>query len=101
MGSRYVLTAVFVVYVIPLILVTIAVFAFAPLGETAQMIASAAALALGLLSAVLADRLWLRKKKGFMPEMTRIVEDDGQDGAEASVPDAGDREYSNQEDKDV
>lgn len=92
MGSRYVLTAVFVVYVIPLILVTIAVFAFAPLGETAQMIASAAALAIGLLSAVLTDRLWLRKKKGFMPEMTRLVS--GEDGRD------GDNEYPTQEDKD-
>lgn len=73
MGSKYVLTAALIVYVIPLILVTIAVFAFLPLGEIAEIIASVVALFLGLGLAVVLDKCVIRKKKGFVPEMTRIV----------------------------
>ncbi|MCI7768704.1 MAG: SoxR reducing system RseC family protein [Christensenellaceae bacterium] len=73
MGSRYVLTAAVVVYVIPLILVVIGVFAFQTLGEIAQIIASVVALFIGLALAVVLDKFVIRKKKGFVPEMTRIV----------------------------
>ena len=73
MGSRYVLTAAVVVYVIPLILVVIGVFAFQTLGEIAQIIASVVALFIGLTLAVVLDKFVIRKKKGFVPEMTRIV----------------------------
>lgn len=76
MGSKYVLTAVFIVYVIPLILVTISVFAFRPLGDLAQIIATVVSVFLGLFIAVMLDKYVIRKKKGFVPEMTRIVTDE-------------------------
>lgn len=73
MGSKYVLTAAVIVYVIPLILVTIAVFAFKPLGEIAQLIATFGALIIGFAVAIVLDRKVIRKKKGFVPEMTKLV----------------------------
>lgn len=79
MGSKYVLTAAVIVYVIPLILVAIAVFAFIPMGETAQIIASVVALFLGLGLAVILDKFVVRKKKGFVPEMTKIITRAGED----------------------
>lgn len=68
MGSKYVLTAAVIVYVIPLILVAIAVFAFIPMGETAQIIASVVALFLGLGLAVILDKFVVRKKKALCPK---------------------------------
>ena len=78
-GSKYVLTAAVIVYVIPLILVAIAVFAFIPMGEIAQIIASVVALFLGLGLAVILDKFVVRKKKGFVPEMTKIITRAGED----------------------
>lgn len=86
MGSKYVLTAAVIVYVIPLILVAIAVFAFSPLGEIAQIIASMVALFLGLALAVVLDKCVVRKKKGFVPEMTRIVTRNGEEEDENENP---------------
>ncbi len=73
MGSKYVLTAAVIVYVIPLLIVCAAVFAFKPLGEIAQIIATFGGLVLGFACAILIDRKVIRKKKGFVPEMTKLV----------------------------
>lgn len=73
MGSKYVLTAAVIVYVIPLIIVAVAVFAFMPLGEIAQIIATFVGLVIGFAVAILLDRKVIRKKKGFVPEMTKLV----------------------------
>lgn len=73
MGSKYVLTAAVIVYIIPLILVTAAVFIGQIWGETVQLILTFAALALGFCIAIMLDRLVIRKKKGFAPQMTRLI----------------------------
>lgn len=73
MGSRYVLTAAVIVYVIPLILVAAAVFIGEIWSDTVAIILTFVALAVGFAIAILLDKYVIRKKKGFVPEMTKLV----------------------------
>ncbi len=73
MGDRFVLTASFIVYVIPLILVAVGILAFMSLGEIAQIIAAVSMLVLGFVIAYLLDKFVISKKKGFKPEMISIL----------------------------
>lgn len=75
MGDRYVLTAALVVYVIPLILVTIGIFVGSLVSEALSLILVLVGLIVGFTIAAILDKKVFRKKKGFVPEMTKILAD--------------------------
>jgi len=72
MGEKSVLTAAIIVYIIPIILVTVSLFAFKPLGEWWQFGSAIFMLLAGFTFSSLIDKK-LRKKKGFCPVMTEII----------------------------
>lgn len=73
MGDKFVLTAALIVYIIPLILVVIGVAVGASFGVGIQLLLVFVALVIGFVAAALLDKKVIRKKKGFVPEMTKIL----------------------------
>ncbi|MEG2453351.1 MAG: SoxR reducing system RseC family protein [Clostridia bacterium] len=73
MGDRYVLTAALIVYVIPLILVAIGVIVGQQFGVITQLVLVFVALVIGFAFAIFLDKKVIRKKKGFVPEITKIL----------------------------
>lgn len=72
MGERFVLTAAFIVYIIPLVLVGVGVGIGSLLSELAQALLAVGGLVVGFAIAFLLDRFVIRKRKGFAPRMTEI-----------------------------
>lgn len=72
MGEKSVLTAALIVYLLPIVLVTAAMFAFKALGEWWQFGAALFMLLAGVAISAAADKK-LRKRKGFCPVMTEII----------------------------
>lgn len=72
MSNRAVLTAAFVVYVIPLILMLIGLLCSQKLSDGVQIGITMGCLAAGFIIAIIVDRC-VRKKKSFTPTMTQIV----------------------------
>ena len=73
MGSKFVLTAAAVVYIIPLLLIGAGLWLGTLFSEAHQIIFAAAGLVLGFAVAVLCDRA-ARRKKGFAPHMARFAQ---------------------------
>ncbi len=72
MGQRSVLTASFIVYVIPLILMGIAIACTFKLETWISLVISFSALLLGFGGVAIADRFIIRKRKDYFPFMTAI-----------------------------
>lgn len=85
MGDKFVLTATFIVYIIPLILIAIGILAFMSLGEIAQTIAALSMLVLGFVISFLLDKFVISKKKGFKPIMKSIINDRNSDVDSANI----------------
>lgn len=81
MGEKSVLTAAFIVYLIPIILVTASMFAFKSLGEWWQFGSAITMLIIGFVFSSLIDKK-LRKKKGFCPQMAEIIRDNVENNIE-------------------
>jgi Positive regulator of sigma E activity len=75
MGDRFVLTAALIVYLIPLVLVALGLFLGSLVSETLALILVFIGLIIGFTIAAVLDKMVLRKKKGFVPEMTKILEE--------------------------
>lgn len=73
MGNRYVLTAAIIVYVIPLITVAIGVIIGSFYSTMLQTILVFVGLIVGFTIAILIDHKVIRKKKGFVPTLEKIV----------------------------
>lgn len=71
MGGGYVLTSALIVYLIPLILVGISLFATKSLSEGIQIIGIIISLLFGILIAYISDKK-LRNRKGYVPEIINI-----------------------------
>jgi positive regulator of sigma E activity len=71
MGGGYVLTSALIVYLIPLILVGISLFATKSLSEGIQIIGIIISLLIGILIAYISDKK-LRNRKGYVPEIINI-----------------------------
>lgn len=80
MGNGYVLTAAVIAYLIPLILCAIAIICTLKFAEYYQFIAVVAALIAGFTIAILLDKFWIRKKKGFRPTMVELINNDNNGG---------------------
>ncbi len=78
MGDKFVLTAALIVYIIPLILVVIGVAVGASFGVGVQLTLVLVGLVIGFAIAAVLDKKVIRKKKGFVPEITKILESKNQ-----------------------
>ncbi|MEG2450986.1 MAG: SoxR reducing system RseC family protein [Clostridia bacterium] len=76
MGEKFVLTAAFIVYIIPLVLVGIGVGVGSIISTLAQILMSMAGLILGFVIAFLLDHFVIKKRKGFAPQMKAICPSD-------------------------
>lgn len=75
MGEKSILTAALIVYLVPVVLVTIALFAFKSLGEWWQFGSAIFMLLLGFTCSYIIDKK-LKRKKGFCPIMKEILSND-------------------------
>jgi len=73
MGGNFVLTAALIVYVIPLILIGVALFITKRMSEEIQLISAGGSLFVGFIISFIADRL-IRNRKGYTPEIINILE---------------------------
>lgn len=73
MGDKFVLTAAFVVYIIPLILIGAGIGIGSIWGEIWEIVLAMVGLVVGFMIAIGLDKL-LKKKKGFTPQMTRVAD---------------------------
>lgn len=90
-GKRFVLTAAFIVYIIPLVLVGIGIGIGSVISEMWQAILALIGLVGGFVISVVLDRV-LRKKKGFVPVMVDIPIENEQFRLESLVPSDSDTE---------
>ena len=93
MGKRFVLTAAFIVYIIPLVLVGIGIGIGSVISEMWQAILALIGLVGGFVISVVLDRV-LRKKKGFVPVMVDIPIENEQFRLESLVPSDSDTEQA-------
>lgn len=93
MGKRFVLTAAFIVYIIPLVLVGIGIGIGSVISEMWQAILALIGLVGGFVISVVLDRV-LRKKKGFVPVMVDIPIENEQFRLERLVPSDSDTEQA-------
>lgn len=93
MGKRFVLTAAFIVYIIPLVLVGIGIGIGSVISEMWQAILALIGLVGGFVISVILDRV-LRKKKGFVPVMVDIPIENEQFRLESLVPSDSDTEQA-------
>lgn len=82
MGNNYVMTAVLIVYVIPLITVAIGVVIGSFFDVIAQTFLALFGLILGFIIAITIDRKIIRKKKGFVPTLNKIISKVGDDNSQ-------------------
>ncbi len=73
MGDKFVLTAAFIVYIIPLILVGVGIGVGSIWGEIYEIVLAMVGLVVGFLIALGCDKL-VRNKKGYSPQMVRIAD---------------------------
>lgn len=88
MGRRFVLTAAFIVYIIPLVLVGIGIGIGYAISEMWQVILALIGLVVGFVISAVLDRV-LRKKKGFVPVMVDIPIENEQFRLESLQPSDG------------
>ena len=93
MGKRFVLTAAFIVYIIPLVLVGIGIGIGSVISEMWQAILALIGLVGGFVISVVLDRV-LRKKKGFVPVMVDIPIENEQFRLESLVSSDSDTEQA-------
>ncbi len=72
-GDRYVLTSALIIYIIPVILVAIALIATQKISEIYQIISIFAALAVGIIISCILDKK-MGKSKDSIPQLIRIVD---------------------------
>jgi sigma-E factor negative regulatory protein RseC len=72
LGDSFVLKAAFIVYIIPVILVGIAIAVGRSLNELIQFAIVLGALFLGLIISILLDKL-IKNKKGYAPKLERVI----------------------------
>lgn len=73
MGSGYVLTSSFVVYLIPIMLIVVGLLITRNLSELIQVIAITSALVISFTAIRIADKI-IRNRKGFKPRIINIQE---------------------------
>ena len=76
MGQRAVLTASFIVYVVPLLVMAIALGATFKLELWISLVASLGSLALSFIGVALVDKLIIKKKADYLPVMSAIIKED-------------------------
>lgn len=75
MGDSFVLKAAFIVYIIPVLLVGIAIAIGYSFDELILFGMIVGALVVGVVVSILLDRL-IRNKKGYAPQMERIIKEE-------------------------
>ncbi len=75
MGERAVLTASFIVYIVPLILMAITIACTYTLEPWISVVSSIASLMVGFIGVSLVDKLIIRKKSDYLPVMSAIIEE--------------------------
>ena len=76
MGQRAVLTASFIVYVVPLLVMAIALGSTFKLELWISLVASLGSLALSFIGVALIDKLIIKKKADYLPVMSAIIKED-------------------------
>lgn len=74
MGDSAVLSASFIVYFLPLVIMAIALYFTYQLKLWICLAASMGSVILSFLGVILIDRFFLRKRKGFFPEVIRAID---------------------------
>ncbi len=75
MGNQVVLTASFIVYGVPILLVAAALFFTRKLDEMLSFGISMAVLAVSFIAMAFLDK-WLKNKKNYTPKMVEIIQED-------------------------
>ncbi len=73
MGKRAVLTASFIVYVVPLLIMAIVLVATFKLELWISLVASLGSLALSFVGVAIVDKLIIKKKADYLPVMSAIL----------------------------
>ena len=73
MGQRAVLTASFIVYVFPLLVMAIVIACTYKLEVWISLVASLASLVLSFIAVAIIDKLIIKKKKDYLPIMSAII----------------------------
>ncbi len=76
MGERAVLTASFVVYMLPLLLMSIVIACTYKLNILVSLASSLGSLVVSFIGVALLDKFVFKKKKEYMPSMTLIVKEE-------------------------
>ena len=73
MGQRAVLTASFIVYMLPLLLMAIVIVCTYQLEVWVSLVASLGSMVVGFICVSLIDKLIIRKKADYLPSMSEII----------------------------
>ena len=73
MGQRAVLTASFIVYMLPLLLMAIVIVCTYQLEVWVSLVASLGSMVVGFICVSLIDKLIIRKKVDYLPSMSEII----------------------------
>lgn len=73
MGQRAVLTASFIVYMLPLLLMAIVIVCTYQLEVWVSLVASLGSMVIGFICVSLIDKLIIRKKADYLPSMSEII----------------------------
>ena len=73
MGQRAVLTASFIVYMLPLLLMAIVIACTYQLEVWVSLVASLGSMVVGFICVSLIDKLIIRKKADYLPSMSEII----------------------------
>lgn len=73
MGQRAVLTASFIVYMLPLLLMAIVIVCTYQLEVWVSLVASLGSMVIGFICVSLIDKLIIRKKVDYLPSMSEII----------------------------
>lgn len=73
MGQRAVLTASFIVYIVPIMIMAIVIACTYKLEEWIALVASLGSLVLSFIGVALVDKLIIKKRKDYFPVMSAII----------------------------